>query len=106
MANNLNKGALFTNDKKSKETDPDYKGSANLGGRDYWLAAWQQAKKDGEQYLSIAFTEQEAQPQGQTGYQQPAQSVQPVPGYTPKPAYAGSQQPAYQSQPAQQNKMF
>jgi len=43
---NTNKGALFRNNRKEKETHPDYNGSINIDGHDYWLSGW---LKDGKQ---------------------------------------------------------
>lgn len=33
-------GSLFKNDKAGVETRPDYKGSINIGGQEFWLSAW------------------------------------------------------------------
>jgi len=33
-------GSLFKNDRKEKDTHPDYKGSALIDGREYWMSAW------------------------------------------------------------------
>ena len=49
------KGSLFKNDKKEKDSQPDYKGSLNVGGTDYWLAAWLKTGKSGK-YMSLAVT--------------------------------------------------
>lgn len=37
---NTNRGALFINDRKEQDSHPDLKGSINVGGKDYWLSAW------------------------------------------------------------------
>lgn len=37
---NTNRWALNKNDRKEKETHPDYKGSINVDGTDYWLDGW------------------------------------------------------------------
>ena len=37
---NTNRWTLNKNDRKEKETHPDYKGSINVDGVDYWLDGW------------------------------------------------------------------
>jgi hypothetical protein len=37
---NSNRGALFVNDRKEQDSHPDLKGSINVGGKEYWLSAW------------------------------------------------------------------
>ncbi len=51
-------GVLFRNDdKREGKKDPDYKGSAEVCGVQYWLAAWINAKKsDGTKFMSLKFT--------------------------------------------------
>jgi hypothetical protein len=60
---NTNSGALFRNDKAGNEKRPDYKGSLNIDGVDYWLSAWLRDKKDGSgKYMSLK-AERKEQPQ-------------------------------------------
>ena len=33
-------GALFKNERKEKDSHPDYRGDCKLGGKDYWISAW------------------------------------------------------------------
>lgn len=53
-------GALFTNDKKEKDSQPDMKGNAKVDGVEYWVAGWWETSKSGLEYLSIKLTEKEA----------------------------------------------
>lgn len=59
---NTNTGALFKNEQKATENHPDYKGSVNADGVDYWLSSWIKTSKDGKKYMSLKLTakEQEA----------------------------------------------
>lgn len=63
MSDYENKGVLFKNDRKEKETQPDYTGKITLGGKEKRLAAW---LKDGQRgkFMSLQvsdFQEQQAQ---------------------------------------------
>jgi hypothetical protein len=68
-----NSGALFTNDKREKETHPHYQGKATIGGVDYYVSAW---VKDGQKgkFQSLSFKpvqeqgKQQAKPQGRPSY--------------------------------------
>jgi hypothetical protein len=55
-------GSLFKNDKKTKETSPDWNGSIMLNGKEYWLSAWEKQGARG-QFFSVSIG-QEKLPQG------------------------------------------
>ena len=56
---NTNRGALFKNDRKGKNSHPDYKGSINVDGVDYWLSAWLKEGQKGKFFsMSIQPKEQ------------------------------------------------
>jgi hypothetical protein len=42
-----NRGILFKNDRKESDKHPDYKGSVNVDGRDYWLSGWRKDTQKG-----------------------------------------------------------
>ena len=49
-----NTGTLFQNDRKKSERDPDLTGSVLLGdGREYWVSAWWNQTKDGQNYVKF-----------------------------------------------------
>tara|TARA_R110000822_G_scaffold303421_1_gene428065 strand:+ start:340 stop:624 length:285 start_codon:yes stop_codon:yes gene_type:complete len=37
---NTNRGGVWKNENKLTEKHPDFKGSLNVGGVDYWLSGW------------------------------------------------------------------
>lgn len=49
-----NSGALFTNDKKQKDTHPDMNGKITINGREYYLSAWKKQSNQGKGYLSLS----------------------------------------------------
>lgn len=63
---NTDSGALFKNKEKATDKHPDYQGSVNVGGKDYWLSAWLKESKAGEKYMSLAVKAKDA-PKNQQG---------------------------------------
>ena len=58
--NNTNRGSLFKNDRKDDTKFPDYKGSLNVDGIDYWLSAWIKISKDGAKFMSLSIKNKNA----------------------------------------------
>ncbi len=57
---NTNSGALFKNNKRKTEKHPDYTGSINVLGIEFWISAWLKAsKKTGEKYMSLSVQRKE-----------------------------------------------
>jgi uncharacterized protein (DUF736 family) len=50
-----NSGSLFKNDRKERDTHPDYRGSAMIGGEEMWVSAWIKEGRDGKKYMSLSF---------------------------------------------------
>ena len=42
---NTNRGAIWPNKKKEQDTHPDFTGSLNVGGVEFWVNAWK--RKEG-----------------------------------------------------------
>ena len=58
---NTNTGALFKNDKQGNEKWPDYRGSVNVDGTEYWLNAWLKTSKKGEKFMSLTVKPKDGQ---------------------------------------------
>lgn len=56
-------GSLFKNTDKGKDTHPDYKGSAQVDGVDYWMDAWIKKSESGRAWMSFSFKRKEAKQQ-------------------------------------------
>lgn len=50
-----NSGSLFKNDKREKESQPNARGTAKIGGVDYWVDAWTKKDKNGKPWQSLSF---------------------------------------------------
>lgn len=63
---NTNTGLLAKNTRKEKENHPDYSGSVNVEGVEYWLSGWirvgrEGSKLAGQKYFSLALTPKDEQ---------------------------------------------
>lgn len=59
---NVNTGALFKNDRKQSERHPDYRGSINVGGQEFWISSWLKTSKSGTKFMSLSVSPKEDQP--------------------------------------------
>lgn len=56
--NNL-RGALFKNNKRTEERQPEYTGNCEIDGKEYWVSAWVRESKNGTKFFSMAYTPKE-----------------------------------------------
>ena len=57
---NTNRGVLFKNDRKTKDTHPDYQGSIDVDGEEFWLSAWIKDGRKGK-FMSLSIKPKEEQ---------------------------------------------
>jgi hypothetical protein len=62
---NTNRDVLFKNDRKERDVHPDYNGSINVGGVEYWLSAWIKEGQKGK-FMSLSVKPKDAQPTNRT----------------------------------------
>jgi hypothetical protein len=66
---NTNRWTLNKNDRKEKDTHPDYKGAINVDGVDYWLDGWVKDGANGKFISgSLKLKEARQQPAGGSGF--------------------------------------
>lgn len=80
---NRNRGVIFVNDRKQKDTHPDRTGTLNVEGVEYFIDGWiKTSSKDGKQFLSLSVKRKDVQPTdkraGGSDYRRPAQTVSQV----------------------------
>ena len=63
-----NSGTLFRNDRKEKDTHPDYNGTIMVDGREYYLNAWLKKGAKGT-FMSLSVKPKEAR--ARDDYKQP-----------------------------------
>mgnify|MGYP001389444515 CR=1 FL=1 len=56
-----NTGALFKNDRKERDTHPDYRGSGNVAGEEFWLSGWLKKDRNGKSFMSLSFQPKDGQ---------------------------------------------
>jgi hypothetical protein len=57
-----NSGAAFFNQTKAGDTDRDLRGSAMVGGIEYWVSVWVKQARNGSKFLSFSFRAKSAAP--------------------------------------------
>lgn len=74
---NTDRGVLFKNDRKTSDNHPDYRGTINVGGVEYWLSAWIKTGNNGK-FMSLSVSPKEAQQQA-PARQAPAETDDSIP---------------------------
>ena len=76
---NTNSGLLAKNDKQGNESRPDYRGSINVEGVDYWLSAWIKTGRDGTKLAGQKYMSLSVQPKDASYGGAPAAAPAPAP---------------------------
>ena len=83
-----NRGALWTNAKKSADKHPDYTGSITVAGVDYWLSMWVSQNRTSDKSPVMTLTVKPKQASGATPV-----STQPVSAHNEAKADGYQRQP-------------
>lgn len=73
-----NSGLLAKNERKEKDTHPDFTGSINVAGTEYWLNGWLKTGKDGSKLAGKKFFSLSVRPKDQQRSPAPAPAPAPV----------------------------
>ena len=60
---NSNRGVLFKNDRKEKDSHPDYRGKGNYHGKDFEISVWVKKDRNGKSFMSLSFKEPYQKPE-------------------------------------------
>lgn len=53
---NTNRGAIWQNKDKTEDKHPDFKGSLNVGGVEYWVSAWKRRSGASDKSPALSFS--------------------------------------------------
>jgi hypothetical protein len=82
---NTNRGVLFVNDRKEKDTQPDRTGTLNVDGVEYFLDGWLKTSESGRQFLSVSVKRKDKQPQAAQEPREPRQATQATRKHADRP---------------------
>ena len=64
---NTNRGAIWRNEKKEQDTHPDFTGSLNVGGTEFWVSAWKRKEGAGPKSPALSFSVKPKDEEAPTG---------------------------------------
>lgn len=60
-----NSGSLFRNERKTTDKHPDYNGSFNIDGVEYWISGWMKKSKAGKSFMSLSVSAKQPKEPGE-----------------------------------------
>ena len=72
MYDNTNRGQIWKNDRKETDKHPDFRGSLNVNGQEFWVSAWKRKPDANPKAPALSFSVQPKEQQSQ----QPQQNFQ------------------------------
>jgi len=63
---NTNRGSIWGNDKKETDRHPDFTGSLNVDGVEYWVSAWKRKPDANPKAPALSFSVKRKDQQGQS----------------------------------------
>ena len=65
---NTNRGSIWKNDKKETDKHPDFTGSLNVNGEDFWVSAWKRKADANPKAPALSFSIKPKEEKTQSGY--------------------------------------
>jgi len=78
---NTNRGSAWGNDKKEKDTHPDFKGSINVEGKEFWFSMWKRKPDAKPKAPAVSFqivAKEDVQREGKASVQKAIQQPAPA----------------------------
>jgi hypothetical protein len=76
---NTNRGQIWRNDKKQTDNHPDFTGSLNVNGVEYWVSAWKRKEGAAAKAPALSFSIKPKDEQPQQSISQRAMPKRPDP---------------------------
>lgn len=77
---NTNSGALFDNSRKTTANHPDFNGSLDVEGIQYWISGWKKKDRNGNTFVSLSVKPKDQQQAPTPRQAPPAQRPAPSQG--------------------------
>ncbi len=74
---NTNRGQIWKNEKKEKDTHPDFTGSLNVGGVEYWVSGWKRKADANPKAPALSFSIKPKEEVHNQGMAQAQQAMEP-----------------------------